>query len=81
MRAVEVAQAAVRACGLEPRLRSVRGGTDGSKLTARGLPTPNLFTGMHEVHSQREWVTLQDMAQSAAVLLRIAESWACAGGR
>jgi tripeptide aminopeptidase len=76
MRAVEVAQAAVRACGLEPRLRSVRGGTDGSKLTARGLLTPNIFTGMHEVHSQREWVTLQDMAQSAEVLLKIAQLWA-----
>lgn len=79
LRAVEVAQAAVRACGLEPKLRSVRGGTDGSKLTARGLLTPNIFTGMHEVHSQREWVTLQDMAQSATVLLKIAELWASGG--
>ncbi len=76
MRAVELAQAAVQACGLEPKLRSVRGGTDGSKLTARGLLTPNIFTGMHEVHSQREWVTLQDMAKSAEVLLKIAELWA-----
>ncbi|HLP09805.1 MAG TPA: M20/M25/M40 family metallo-hydrolase, partial [Opitutaceae bacterium] len=76
MRAVEVAQAAVRACGLEPKLRSVRGGTDGSKLTARGLLTPNIFTGMHDVHSQREWVTLQDMEKSAEVLLKVAELWA-----
>ncbi len=81
LRPVEIAQAAVRAVGLEPALRSVRGGTDGSKLTARGLPTPNLFTGMHEVHSQREWVTLQDMAKSAELLLRIAEEWAEAGGQ
>jgi tripeptide aminopeptidase len=76
LRPVELAQEAMRRVGLEPRLRSVRGGTDGSKLTARGLPTPNVFTGMHEVHSQREWVSLQDMEKAAAVLVRLAELWA-----
>jgi tripeptide aminopeptidase len=76
LRPVEIAQAAVRATGLEPKLRSIRGGTDGSRLTARGLPTPNIFTGMHEVHSQREWVTLQDMAKAVEVLLKLAERWA-----
>ncbi|MBK8474874.1 MAG: peptidase T [Opitutaceae bacterium] len=76
LRPVELAQEAVRQAGLEPRLRSVRGGTDGSQLTARGLPSPNIFTGMHEVHSQREWVTLQDMAKSAEVLIHLAQLWA-----
>ena len=47
----------------------------GSRLTARGLPTPNLFTGMHAVHSQREWISLQDMARSVDVLLRLAQLW------
>lgn len=75
LRPVEIAQAAVRRAGLEPSLRSVRGGTDGSQLTARGLPTPNLFTGMHEVHSPREWVSLQDMAKAAEVLIHLAQLW------
>jgi len=75
MRPVEFALAAVRRAGLTPFTTSIRGGTDGSQLTARGLPTPNIFTGMHEVHSQREWVTLQDMARAAETLLHLAQLW------
>jgi tripeptide aminopeptidase len=75
LRPVELARAAMRRAGLAPVLRSVRGGTDGSQLTARGLPSPNLFTGMHAVHSPREWVTLQDMAKSAEVLVQLAQLW------
>jgi len=48
---------------------------DGSNLTAHGLPTPNLFAGMHEVHSEREWVSVQDMAKAAEVLIELARVW------
>jgi len=75
MRPVEFALEAVRRAGLEPASELIRGGTDGSQLTARGLPAPNLFTGMHEIHSQREWVTVQDMARAAETLLHLARFW------
>lgn len=75
MRPVDYAVEAVRRAGLSPVSSAIRGGTDGSQLTARGLPTPNIFCGMHEVHSQREWVSLQDMARAADVLIRLAQLW------
>lgn len=75
-RPVEFARAALRRAGLTPRSQAIRGGTDGSNLTARGLPTPNLFCGMHEVHSPREWVSLQDMTKSVETLLHLAQVWA-----
>ena len=53
----------------------IRGGTDGSRLSAMGLPTPNVFTGGHEFHSVREWASLHDMAAAAAVIVRLAEVW------
>ena len=70
------ALAAVRAEGIEPVQEPIRGGTDGSRLSAMGLPTPNLFAGGHEFHSPREWVTVQDMAAAAAVVVRLAGEWA-----
>lgn len=76
MRPVEFAREAARRAGITPFAQPIRGGTDGSRLTQRGLPTPNIFTGMHEVHSQREWVTLQDMEKSAETLLHLAQLWA-----
>jgi len=76
MRPVEFAREAIRRAGLEPKSSAIRGGTDGSNLTARGLPTPNIFCGMHEVHSQREWVSLQDMGKATEVLLHLADLWA-----
>lgn len=75
MRPVRLAEEAARRAGVTPFAQPIRGGTDGSNLTQRGLPTPNIFTGMHEVHSQREWVTLQDMEKSAATLLHLAQLW------
>jgi tripeptide aminopeptidase len=75
MRPVEFAQEAIRRAGLAPKSSAIRGGTDGSNLTARGLPTPNLFCGMHEVHSPREWVSLQDMAKAVETLLHLAQVW------
>jgi tripeptide aminopeptidase len=73
---VALAEAALRRAGLTPRSTAIRGGTDGSNLTQRGLPTPNLFAGMHAVHSPREWVSLQDMGKAVETLLHLAQLWA-----
>jgi tripeptide aminopeptidase len=73
---VERAAEAIRAEGLEVVRVPIRGGTDGSILSARGLPTPNLFTGGHEYHSRREWASVQDMAAAAATVIRLAGAWA-----
>ena len=78
---VAAAIEAVRRAGLEPKLGSIRGGTDGSILTARGLPTPNIFTGGNEYHSVREWASVQDMAASAATLVELVRLWAEPGWR
>jgi tripeptide aminopeptidase len=69
------AEEAIRREGLEPRRVPIRGGTDGSQLSAMGLPTPNLFTGGHEYHSVREWASVQEMAAAAAVVVRLAGVW------
>jgi tripeptide aminopeptidase len=66
---------AIRAEGIEPLRDPIRGGTDGSRLSEMGLPTPNLFTGGHEYHSAREWASVQDMAAAAATVVRLAEVW------
>jgi tripeptide aminopeptidase len=70
------AERAIRAEGIEPVKEPIRGGTDGSMLSARGLPTPNIFAGGHAFHSVREWVSVQDMAAAAAVIVRLAGEWA-----
>lgn len=75
MRPIEFAREAIQRAGLAPKSTAIRGGTDGSNLTARGLPTPNLFCGMHEVHSPREWVSLQDMAKAVETLIHLAQVW------
>jgi tripeptide aminopeptidase len=73
---VEAALEATRRVGLEPRLQSIRGGTDGSRLTEMGLPTPNIFAGGNEFHSVREWVSVQDMALAAATVVELLKLWA-----
>jgi len=72
---VEAAEAAITAEGIDAVRVPVRGGTDGSRLSEMGLPTPNLFTGGHDYHSVREWASLQDMAAAAATVVRLAEVW------
>ena len=67
MRPVELAMEAIRRAGLEPVITPVRGGTDGSRLTEMGLPTPNIFTGTHNAHGPLEWISLQDMAEAVRV--------------
>jgi tripeptide aminopeptidase len=73
---VAAAEAAIRAEGLDPVRRPIRGGTDGSRLSEMGLPTPNIFTGGQEYHSVREWASVQDMAAAAATVVRLSEVWA-----
>jgi tripeptide aminopeptidase len=69
------AEQAIRAEGIEPLRRPIRGGTDGSLLSEMGLPTPNIFTGGHEYHSVREWASVHDMAAAAATIVRLADVW------
>jgi tripeptide aminopeptidase len=76
---ITVAEEAIRAEGLEPVRASIRGGTDGSRLSEMGLPTPNLFTGGHEFHSVREWASVHDMATAAATIVRLAGAWTRVG--
>jgi tripeptide aminopeptidase len=75
MRPVDLALQAVRECGLQPSTPLTRGGTDGSRLTERGLPTPNIFNGAHNLHGPLEWVSAQDMEKSVQVLRRLLELW------
>lgn len=75
-RVTEAAVEAIRCEGIEPRRQPIRGGTDGSRLSEMGLPTPNIFDGGHEFHSVREWASLQDMAASAATIVHLARIWA-----
>jgi len=75
-RILAAAEEATRRAGLEPTRSAIRGGTDGTMLTARGLLTPNIFTGGQEYHSVLEWISVQDMAASAATLVELAKLWA-----
>jgi tripeptide aminopeptidase len=73
---VHAAEEAIRRAGVEPVHTIIRGGTDGARLTALGLPTPNLFTGGQDYHSLREWASLQDMAAAAATVVELVRFWA-----
>lgn len=75
-RAVAYAVEAHRRLGREAKLTVIRGGTDGSLLTEKGLPTPNLSTGEHNPHSPLEWTCLEEMTAAAEVLLELARVWA-----
>ncbi len=75
-RAMKYAQEAMRRAGLEPKVTIVRGGTDGSRLTELGLPTPNLSCGEHNIHSPLEWTCLEEMAAAVRVLVELAKVWA-----
>ena len=72
---VEHAREAIRRAGLEPRSRPIRGGTDGSRLSFMGLPTPNLFAGEHNFHSRLEWVSVQDMEKAVEVIVHLCRVW------
>ncbi len=72
-RAAAFAERAMRRAGIEPCRTSVRGGTDGSRLTEMGLPTPNLSTGEHNPHSPLEWTCLEEMQTAVRVLCELAQ--------
>lgn len=74
-RAVDYAEVALRAIGREPKRTIVRGGTDGSRLTEKGLPTPNLSCGGHNPHSKLEWACLDEMDAVVQWLVALAEKW------
>lgn len=75
-RAIEYAALAVKRAGMEPKFKSIRGGTDGAQLTEKGLPTPNLSTGEHNPHSPLEWTCLEEMESAVRVLLELVQVWA-----
>jgi len=75
-RVVEAAEEAARRAGLEPTRAFIRGGTDGSILSARGLPTPNIFTGGQDFHSRHEWICVADMGAAVATIVHLAQVWA-----
>ena len=74
-RALSFAEEAMKRAGLEPKRCIVRGGTDGSRLTEMGLPTPNLSCGEHNLHSPLEWTCLEEMETAVYVLLELAKVW------
>ncbi|MDO8883432.1 peptidase T [Pseudotabrizicola sp.] len=71
MTPVELARRACAQIGVEPVSVPIRGGTDGSRLTEMGVPCPNLFTGMQNIHGPMEWVSVQDMAQATQLCLAL----------
>lgn len=75
MRPIDVAVEAYARAGVEHFFFPIRGGTDGSRLTELGVPTPNLFTGMQNIHGPLEWVSIQDMAAATEMCVKLAECW------
>jgi tripeptide aminopeptidase len=71
----ECAREAIRRAGLQPQTHPIRGGTDGSRLSFMGLPTPNLFAGEHNFHSRLEWVSAQDMEKAVEVIVQLCKVW------
>lgn len=71
----EYALEAVKRTGLKPFKKSVRGGTDGSKLSFMGLPCPNIFAGEHGIHSKQEWCSVQDMQKAVETIVHLCMIW------
>jgi tripeptide aminopeptidase len=72
---VEYALEAIKRAGLTPVRSSIRGGTDGSRLSFMGLPCPNIFAGEHAFHSRLEWVSVQDMERAVDTIVHLAQIW------
>jgi tripeptide aminopeptidase len=75
-RVMELLKTAFQRAGVESRLKPIRGGTDGSRLTELGIPTPNIFTGGRNAHSRLEWVSVDEMAAACRVIIELIRSWA-----
>lgn len=72
---VEYAKEAIRRCGLKVKMESIRGGTDGSRLSFMGLPCPNLFAGMQGIHSKLEYISVQDMNKAVQAIVHLSTIW------
>jgi tripeptide aminopeptidase len=72
---IDNALEAVRRAGMVPVQKSIRGGTDGSRLSFMGLPTANIFAGGHAFHSPLEWVSRQDMEKAVQTIVELAKVW------
>ncbi len=72
---VKNALEAIRRAGVKPHLSSIRGGTDGSRLSYMGLPCPNIFAGEHAFHSKQEWVSVQDMEKAVLTIVYLCMVW------
>lgn len=72
---VDYAVEAIQRTGLTPVRSSIRGGTDGSRLSFMGLPCPNIFAGEHAFHGRTEWVSVQDMEKAAEIIVHLAMVW------
>jgi tripeptide aminopeptidase len=69
------AEEAYKRSGLKVRKQSIRGGTDGSRLSFMGLPCANLFAGMQGIHSKKEWIGVKDMKKAVEVLVNLVQVW------
>ena len=78
---IDNAMEAIRRAGLAPVKTSIRGGTDGSRLSFMGLPCPNIFAGEHAFHSRLEWVSVQDMEKAVQTIVHLADDLGRAGLR
>ena len=69
------AEEAYSRAGVQVIKEPIRGGTDGSRLSFMGLPSPNIFTGMQAIHSKHEWISVQDMEKAVEVLVQLVQVW------
>jgi tripeptide aminopeptidase len=79
-RVLALLEKAIRATGIEPRHEIIRGGTDGARLSELGIPSPNVFTGSHNMHSRTEWTALEAMVRASQTVVGLARLWAESGG-
>ncbi len=75
LHACKYAREAISRAGLTPKTESIRGGTDGSRLSHMGLPCPNIFTGMQAIHSKLEWVGVKDIVKAAETIIHLCMIW------
>ena len=72
---VNYALEAIKRSGIKPKRSSIRGGTDGSRLSFMGLPCPNIFAGEHAFHSKQEWISIQDMQKAVETIVNLCMVW------
>jgi len=72
---IEIGIEAIKRAGITPKQQSIRGGTDGSRLSFMGLPCPNIFAGEHAFHGKQEWASVQDMEKAVETIVNIAAIW------